>query len=86
MESKMIKGLYFAGEVLNIDGETGFMLNVGDVEGMAAKTLELLKDEQKLKRFKANAFKQAQKFSIENIVPQYEAFYKQIKDSGNCCK
>jgi N-acetyl-alpha-D-glucosaminyl L-malate synthase BshA len=71
---------------VNIDGETGFMLNVGDVEGMAAKTLELLKDEQKLKRFKANAFKQAQKFSIENIVPQYEAFYKQIKDSGNCCK
>jgi predicted flavoprotein YhiN len=23
MESKLVKGIYFAGEVLNIDGETG---------------------------------------------------------------
>ena len=28
--------------------------------------------------FKANALTQAQRFSIENIVPQYEALYKKL--------
>lgn len=69
---------------VNIEGVTGFLLNVGDINGMAAKTMDLLKDEEKLKQFKKNAFAQAQKFSIENILPQYEAFYQRIKDKGDC--
>lgn len=69
---------------VNIEGVTGYLLNVGDVEGMAARTLELLQDEEKLAQFKKNAFAQAQHFNISNILPQYEAFYKKIKEKGDC--
>jgi len=69
---------------VNIDGLTGFLLDVGDVEGMAKRTLELLQDENKLAQFKKNAFEQAQKFDISYILPQYEAFYEKIKFSKNC--
>ncbi|MBK9793269.1 MAG: N-acetyl-alpha-D-glucosaminyl L-malate synthase BshA [Sphingobacteriales bacterium] len=69
---------------VNIEGVTGYLLNVGDVEGMAARSLELLQDEEKLAQFKKNAFAQAQHFNISNILPQYEAFYKMIKEKGDC--
>lgn len=69
---------------VNIEGVTGFLLNVGDVEGMAQKTMELLKDDAKLAQFKKNAFAQAQKFDIKNILPIYEAFYEKIKEKGDC--
>jgi len=69
---------------VNIEGVTGFLLNVGDVEGMAKRTLELLQDDEKLAQFKLNAFAQAQKFDISNILPQYEAFYEKVKFGGNC--
>jgi N-acetyl-alpha-D-glucosaminyl L-malate synthase BshA len=69
---------------VNIEGVTGYLLDVGDVEGMAKRTMELLKDDNKLAQFKINAFAQAQNFSIEKILPQYEAFYEKIKLSGKC--
>jgi len=69
---------------VNIEGVTGYLLNVGDVEGMALRSLELLQDEEKLAQFKKNAFAQAQHFNISNILPQYEAFYKKIKEKGDC--
>lgn len=69
---------------VNIEGVTGFLLDVGDVEGMAKRTLELLQDDVKLEQFKKNAFAQAQQYAIDNILPQYEAFYEKIKSSGKC--
>ncbi len=69
---------------VNIDGITGYLLDVGDVDGMTEKTLELLRDDNKLKQFKMQAFEQAKKFDINNILPIYEAFYSRIKYSGNC--
>lgn len=69
---------------VNIEGVTGFLLPVGDVEGMAKRTLELLQDEEKLAHFKQNAFAQAQQFDISKILPQYEAYYQKVKESGDC--
>jgi len=69
---------------VNIDGETGFLLNVGDVQGMANRCLELLQDEAMLAQFKKNAFAQAQRFDIASILPKYEAFYVKIKTKGDC--
>ncbi|HQV76929.1 MAG TPA: N-acetyl-alpha-D-glucosaminyl L-malate synthase BshA [Chitinophagales bacterium] len=69
---------------VNIDGETGFLLNVGDVQGMANRCLELLQDEAMLAQFKKNAFAQAQRFDITSILPKYEAFYIKIKTKGDC--
>lgn len=69
---------------VNVEGVTGFLLNVGDVTGMAKRTLELLQDEEKLAQFKKNAFTQAQKFDIKNILPLYEDFYQKIILKGDC--
>ncbi len=61
-----------------IDGDCGYMSNIGDVEDMAKNALKILKDENVYQIFKANALKQAQRFGIENIVPQYESLYKKV--------
>jgi L-malate glycosyltransferase len=63
---------------LNIDGETGFMNDVGDVEGMAKNAIYILEDETRLKKFKDNALKRAKKFDIGVIMPYYEKYYLEI--------
>lgn len=63
---------------INEHGVTGYMSNVGDVDSMAAHAIELLSDEQKLKKFKDNAYEQAKKFDIQNIVPKYEKLYNRF--------
>jgi L-malate glycosyltransferase len=60
---------------INIQGETGFMADVGDVDAMSKYAIELLKDDDKLLQFKQNAYEQACKFDILNIVPIYEKLY-----------
>jgi L-malate glycosyltransferase len=62
---------------LNIQGVTGFMSNVGDVEDMTKNALIIL-DKKNLPTFKANALKRAQEFDITNILPQYEAYYEEV--------
>lgn len=63
---------------LNVDGVTGYLCNVGDVESMAKHAVEILSDETKLAQFKSNAKKRALEFHINNIVPQYEAIYERV--------
>jgi N-acetyl-alpha-D-glucosaminyl L-malate synthase BshA len=60
---------------VNIDGVTGYMSNVGDVEDMAKNALKILSDEAILVQFKANALKRAQEFHIDKILPMYENVY-----------
>ncbi len=62
---------------LNVQGVTGFLSNVGDIEDMVKNTLFILKDEN-LPTFKENALKHAQTFDITNILPKYEAYYEKI--------
>src|SRR5437763_8212707 len=63
---------------INIDGETGYMANVGDIHDMCNKALNILKDKQTHDWFKANALAQAKKFDIDNIVPEYEKLYGRL--------
>ncbi|MFZ1562435.1 MAG: N-acetyl-alpha-D-glucosaminyl L-malate synthase BshA [Saprospiraceae bacterium] len=63
---------------VNINGVTGYMCEVGDVDGMAARCIELLEDEESLAVFRKNAFKQAQRFDIHEILPSYENYYLEI--------
>ena len=60
---------------INIHGETGFMSNIGDVDSMSAFAVRLLNDKEMLKKFKDNAYAQAEKFDIQNIIPKYEELY-----------
>lgn len=68
---------------VNIHGETGFTSNVGDVEDMASNALDLLMNEEKLGQFKANAYKRAQLFSVERIMPHYEKLYETVIEEVN---
>lgn len=63
---------------INIQGETGYMSPVGDVDGMAAQAIHLLSDEKLLAKIRQGAWEQAQRFHIDNIIPQYEALYDQV--------
>jgi N-acetyl-alpha-D-glucosaminyl L-malate synthase BshA len=63
---------------INIHVVTGFLTEVGDIDAIAKYSLELLKDEDKLKLFKKNALAQAQKFNINNIIPLYENLYASL--------
>jgi N-acetyl-alpha-D-glucosaminyl L-malate synthase BshA len=61
---------------VNAEGFSGFLSDVHDVETMSKNALHILKNEDLLTTFKANAKAQASKFDIHEIVPQYEAIYK----------
>lgn len=61
---------------VNIEGVTGFLSNVNDVESMSKNAVHILSNEERLATFKQNAKEEAAKFDIHKIVPQYEAIYK----------
>jgi len=61
---------------VNEHGISGYLNEIGDVEGMAAHALAILKDEDTLNQFKMRARESATKFQTENIVPLYEAVYE----------
>lgn len=63
---------------VNKNGFSGFLSPVGDVEDMAEKALEILKDDETLAQFKAQAYEHSLNFSIEAVLPQYEALYKRL--------
>ena len=65
-------------------GVNGYMGKLGDVEQMGNYAIDILKDEDIFKRFKENAKKQAEKFDITKIVPQYEKLYESLYE--NFCK
>ncbi|SDT65592.1 N-acetyl-alpha-D-glucosaminyl L-malate synthase BshA [Mucilaginibacter mallensis] len=66
---------------LNVDGVTGFLKNVGDVDGMAERAIYILEDEARLAQFKDNALARAKEFDLTNILPIYENFYVEVIES-----
>jgi len=63
---------------INIHGQTGYLADVGDVAAMSAFAIDLLSDEVKLAQFKKQAFEQASRFDIHNIIPVYEKLYSRF--------
>ena len=63
---------------INIEGETGFLANVGDIKTMSRKAIELLKNDDTLNKFKARAAEHAKKYDIQYIVPIYEKLYERF--------
>lgn len=66
---------------VNKEGVTGFLSNVGDIEGMVKNALHILNDDAVLEEFKQNAFKVAANFDILNILPLYEEVYERAYKS-----
>lgn len=63
---------------INIHGVTGYMSDVGDIQSMCDFALQIISDENTLNQFKKEAFEQANRFSIEAIVPKYELLYHRM--------
>ncbi len=63
---------------VNIEGKTGFLSNVGDVANMSRCAIEILQKDETLAVFKQNAYDQACRFDIHNIVPVYEKLYSRF--------
>ena len=61
---------------VNVEGKTGFLFDVGDIDGMAKKSIELLNNEDLLEQFKTNAQNEARKFDLNQIVDRYIAIYQ----------
>lgn len=60
---------------VNIQAETGFLAEIGNVEAMSNYTIKLLSDENLLAEMKKNAKEQAMRFDLKNILPLYEKMY-----------
>lgn len=63
---------------VNKNGFSGYLSNVGDVDDMAKNAINILKDDAVLAKFKENAYEQAKKFDIKNILPLYEKLYQSV--------
>ena len=67
---------------VNIHGVTGFMSDAGNVNEMARYAIDLLQNEEMLARFRTNALAQARRFDIDNVLPDYEAYYEEILEKS----
>ena len=67
---------------VNIDGYTGFLSDVGDVEKMSEDMALLLKDKKMLLQFQLNAYKHAKSFDMPKVLPMYEEIYFNLCDKN----
>ena len=65
---------------LNLDGKTGYVCEIGDVEKMGEKATELLSDPELFASLSRNARERAERFSPEAIIPLYEQYYQSVLD------
>jgi N-acetyl-alpha-D-glucosaminyl L-malate synthase BshA len=61
-----------------INGQNGYMSDVGDVVSMSQNAITILENEETMKRFREGAIKQANAFDIHNIIPVYEKLYDEV--------
>jgi L-malate glycosyltransferase len=67
---------------LNINGITGFMSEVGDVDDMAKNALTILRTDESLKKFKDQALSRAKEFDTHVITPKYEEYYAKVIEAS----
>ncbi len=63
---------------VNLNGMTGFLSDVGNVDEMAQNAIHILKDDKTLNQFKDNAHKHSKIFTLEEILPQYLEVYHRV--------
>lgn len=60
-----------------VEGQTGHLLPIGDVEGMASRAISLLSDPVRHGRMSQAAVERVKThFAIERVIPQYERVYE----------
>ncbi len=68
---------------VNVHGQTGYLTEIGDVDSMAKYAKMILSNPQEHEAFRERAYKKAQEFQVDKIVPQYEEIYQKAL---NRCK
>jgi len=63
---------------LNVNGVTGYLSEVGDVDSMATNAIHILEDNARLEQFKEAALERAKDFQLANIMPLYEQYYQEV--------
>jgi len=62
-----------------VQGETGYLVDLGDVKTAAKKAVDLLSDEDRLKQFRTSAFERARTvFHSKTVIKQYMNLYKRL--------
>jgi len=61
------------------DGETGYLLPVGDVDAMAERAIAILSDKTLQRRLGRAARARAEgEFNVNRVVPMYREFYERF--------
>lgn len=63
---------------INVEGVTGYLADVGDINTMTAKAISIIKDDTILNGFKERAANHAKTFDISRVVPVYEKLYERF--------
>ena len=63
---------------VNIDGVSGLLNAVGDVEGMARNAISILGDADTLARYRIGALQEATRFNVDRVLPLYESLYEEV--------
>jgi L-malate glycosyltransferase len=67
-----------------VDGETGFISPVGNTEHMASQAIKILENPGLLNRMSESCRRRAvEKFDTELIIPLYEKYYRQLRQTEN---
>ena len=63
---------------VNIEGETGYLCHLDDIDCMAEHAKNILTDDALYNRLSDNARKRAEVFNQDFVVSQYEQFYEEV--------
>ena len=62
---------------LNINGNSGYTSDIGDIDSMASNAIKILSDKSLKKEYSSQAFENAKKYDIKKIIPLYESAYQE---------
>lgn len=71
---------------VNVDGKTGYLCDVGDIDTMAKRALQIISDPVVHQKFRDAAVAHAKTFDINVVLPQYEDFYREIIEKVKASK
>lgn len=66
---------------VNIEGETGYLCDLDDIDCMAKHAVNILSDQSLFDQLSSNARKRAELFNQDLVVEMYEDFYKEVSDN-----
>ena len=67
---------------LNINGNSGYTSDIGDIESMASNAIKILSNKSLKKKYRSQAFENAKKYDIKKIIPLYEEIYNEALDKN----